>query len=228
MCVTANFLSLSVLIFVSVTDGAADSGELDLSGIDDSEIELYLLSDKEIKIKTALWMAENSDYLKEQKEKEAKIAKEKELGIYKERKPRGPIKKRPPIRANTADEAIEKMLEQKRISTKINYDVLKDLNIKSCASPARKAESPKREPTTTRLTGRNRQPARAPLSLSTPLSTLGKRRLTNRTMRRQFGDIPTVVVSDGLCLRLRRDRGLETGLRTKTDLENYTTDCTLF
>lgn len=40
MCVTANFLSVSVLIFVSVTDGAADSGELDLSGIDDSEIEL--------------------------------------------------------------------------------------------------------------------------------------------------------------------------------------------
>lgn len=27
----------------------------------------YLLSDNEIKIKTALWMAENSDYLKEQK-----------------------------------------------------------------------------------------------------------------------------------------------------------------
>lgn len=27
----------------------------------------YLLSESEIKIKTALWMAENSDYLKEQK-----------------------------------------------------------------------------------------------------------------------------------------------------------------
>lgn len=37
---TANVLSVSVLIFVSLTDGAADSGELDLSGIDDSEIEL--------------------------------------------------------------------------------------------------------------------------------------------------------------------------------------------
>ncbi|XP_070776518.1 transcription factor IIIB 90 kDa subunit-like [Enoplosus armatus] len=156
-------------------DGAADSGELDLSGIDDSEIELYLLSDKEIKIKTALWMAENSDYLKEQKEKEAKIAKEKELGIYKEKKPRGPAKKRPPIQANTADEAIEKMLEQKRISSKINYDVLKDLNIKPGASPVRTAESPKKEPAATKLTGRNRKPARAPLSLSTPLSTLGKR-----------------------------------------------------
>lgn len=59
-------------------------------------------------MKTALWMAENSDYLKEQRgapappptppssgfsrrfclipEKEAKVAKEKELGVYKERK----------------------------------------------------------------------------------------------------------------------------------------------
>ncbi|XP_074547546.1 BRF1 general transcription factor IIIB subunit a [Halichoeres trimaculatus] len=156
-------------------DGAADSGELDLSGIDDSEIELYLLSDTEIKIKTALWMAENSDYLKEQKEKEAKIAKEKELGIYKEKKPKGASRKRPPIRANTADEAIEKMLEQKKISTKINYDVLKDLNIKPGASPARAVDSPKKEPGATKLTPRNRKPARAPLSLSTPLSTLGKR-----------------------------------------------------
>uniref|UniRef100_H2TBB2 Transcription factor IIIB 90 kDa subunit n=1 Tax=Takifugu rubripes TaxID=31033 RepID=H2TBB2_TAKRU len=121
-------------------DGS-DSGELDLSGIDDSEIELYLLSDNEIKIKTALWMAENSDYLKEQREKEAKIAKEKELGIYKERK-RGSARKRAPIRANSADEAIGKMLEQKRISSKINYDVLKDLNVKPGASPA---QSPKKD-----------------------------------------------------------------------------------
>ncbi|XP_045918594.1 transcription factor IIIB 90 kDa subunit-like [Micropterus dolomieu] len=156
-------------------NGAADGGELDLSGIDDREIELYLLSDKEIKVKTALWMAENSDYLKEQKEKEAKIAKEKELGIYKERKPRGPRKKLPLIHASTADEAIGKMLEHKKISSKINYDILKDLNIKSGASPARKAESPKKEPIAAKLTGRNRQPARSSISLSTPLSTLGKR-----------------------------------------------------
>ncbi|XP_069016948.1 transcription factor IIIB 90 kDa subunit-like isoform X2 [Embiotoca jacksoni] len=156
-------------------DGAADSGELDLSGIDDNEIELYLLNDKEVKIKTALWMAENSDYLKEQKEKEAKIAKEKELGVYKEKKRRAPSRKHPPIRANTADEAIEKMLEQKKISSKINYDVLKDLNVKPGASPARPAEIPKKEPTAVKLTGRIRKPAQTPLSLSTPLSTLGKR-----------------------------------------------------
>ncbi|XP_058470969.1 transcription factor IIIB 90 kDa subunit-like [Solea solea] len=156
-------------------DGAADSGELDLSGIDDKEIELYLLDDGEVKVKTALWMAENSDYLKQLKEKEAKIAKEKELGIYKERKPRGPSKKHPPIRANTADEAIEKMLEQKKISSKINYDVLKDLNVKPGSSPARQPDTPKREASAVKLTGRNRSSPRAPLSLSTPLSTLGKR-----------------------------------------------------
>uniref|UniRef100_A0A3P9J7D0 Transcription factor IIIB 90 kDa subunit n=1 Tax=Oryzias latipes TaxID=8090 RepID=A0A3P9J7D0_ORYLA len=155
-------------------DGAADSGELDLSGIDDSEIELYLLSESEIKIKTALWMAENSDYLKEQKEKEAKIAKEKELGIYKEKKPKSSGKKRSQIRASTADEAIGKMLEQKKISTKINYDVLKDLNIRPSASPARKAESVKSE-SSAKLTRRSTKPAQTPTGLSVPLSTLGKR-----------------------------------------------------
>ncbi|TWW72446.1 Transcription factor IIIB 90 kDa subunit [Takifugu flavidus] len=50
---------------------------------------------------------------------------------------RGSARKRAPIRANSADEAIGKMLEQKRISSKINYDVLKDLN-----SQARRQSGP--------------------------------------------------------------------------------------
>uniref|UniRef100_A0A672FY21 Transcription factor IIIB 90 kDa subunit n=1 Tax=Salarias fasciatus TaxID=181472 RepID=A0A672FY21_SALFA len=175
-CVWADPLTVWVVCFVPVAGGEGDSGELDLSGIDDSEIELYLLNEREVKIKTALWMAENSDYLKEQKEKEAKIEKEKELGIYKERKPRRSARRRPPINASTADEAIEQMLERKKISTKINYDVLKDLNAKPGASPAH-AASPKREPAaTSRPAARPRKPQqRPPLSLSTPLSTLGKR-----------------------------------------------------
>lgn len=88
--------------------------------------------------------------------------------------PRGPVKRRPPIRANTADEAIEKMLEQKRISTKINYDVLKDLNIKPGASPRHKVETPKREP---RITGRGVRTAACPLGVgvSKQVTLLGKR-----------------------------------------------------
>lgn len=109
------------------------------------------------------------------------------------RQPRGPVKKRPPIRASTADEAIEKMLEQKKISSKINYDVLKDLNIKPGSSPARKPESPKTESCPTKLAGRNRKPARAPLSLSTPLSTLGKRLVDS--LRQSLVRIHVVVPS---------------------------------
>ncbi|KAM9354800.1 transcription factor IIIB 90 kDa subunit-like [Pholidichthys leucotaenia] len=149
-------------------DGAADSEELDLSGINDSELEKYLLSEDEVKIKTAMWMAQNADYLKEQKEKEAKIAREKKLGVYKERKPRNPAKKRQPIRANTADEAIGKMLEQKRISSKINYDILRDLN--PGASPACNAKPVKDTPGS-KLTRCNVKPSQAPVSLR----TLGKR-----------------------------------------------------
>ncbi|KAJ0009227.1 hypothetical protein NQD34_016642, partial [Periophthalmus magnuspinnatus] len=179
-------------------DAETDGGELDLSGIDDEEIELYLLNDREIQIKTALWMAENSDYLKEQRglcnfifkfhilcfivsiffififsEKEAKIAKEKELGIYKERKRRAPgSRKRDSITANSTGEAIGKMLEAKKISSKINYDVLKDLNVKPGSSPATVQEEPQKTP---KLTPRAKRAASQPLTLSTPLSTLGKR-----------------------------------------------------
>ncbi|XP_057715105.1 transcription factor IIIB 90 kDa subunit-like [Corythoichthys intestinalis] len=157
-------------------DDSNQGGELDLSGIDDSEIELYLLNEKEVQVKTALWMAENSDYLKEQKEKEAKIAKEKELGTYKEKRKRTGPRRRAATWGHTADEAIEKMLEKKKISTKINYDVLKDLNVKPAASPAREGrEGPGSPASAGRPGGRCQRPGRAPLNLSTPLSSLGKR-----------------------------------------------------
>uniref|UniRef100_A0A8C6SHJ3 Transcription factor IIIB 90 kDa subunit n=1 Tax=Neogobius melanostomus TaxID=47308 RepID=A0A8C6SHJ3_9GOBI len=156
------------------SDAECDGGELDLSGIDDKEIELYLLSDREIQVKTALWMAENSDYLKAQREKEAKIAKEKELGIYKEKRRAPRNKSRGPIRANSTGEAIGKMLEQKKISSKINYDVLKDLNVKPAPSPARVKDEPQQK--TPQITPRStRKPAAHALTLSTPLSSLGKR-----------------------------------------------------
>lgn len=89
--------------------------------------------------------------------------------------PKSSGKKRSQIRASTADEAIGKMLEQKKISTKINYDVLKDLNIRPSASPARKAESVKSESSGAKLTRRSTKPAQTPPGLSVPLSTLGKR-----------------------------------------------------
>ncbi|XP_048831237.1 transcription factor IIIB 90 kDa subunit-like [Brienomyrus brachyistius] len=174
---TAASLGLTESIQKCITekdvDGNSENGELDLKGIDDDEIERYILNEKEVKIKTELWMQQNADYLKEQKEKEERIAKEKELGIYKEQKPKRPPKKREPIRASTAGEAIEKMLEQKKISSKINYDVLRDLDKKGSSPGAQPEETPS-SPGGRKLSGRRKRSV-ATLGLGNPISSVGKR-----------------------------------------------------
>lgn len=112
-----------------VTDG---NDELDLTGIDDAEINEILLSEKEIEVKTKLWMAENADYLEEQRLKAEKKAKEAEEEAKKpadKKKRTFKKKKRPPAQeASSAQEAIQKIMLEKKISCKINYDVLNGLN----------------------------------------------------------------------------------------------------
>lgn len=99
--------------------------ELDIEGLDDDEINGYIMSEKEAHNKNEMWMKLNAEYLESVKAKEEKLAKEREEGKpeKKKRKPRkkiiGP--------SNTAGEAIEKMLQEKKISNKINYDILKTL-----------------------------------------------------------------------------------------------------
>ncbi|XP_013201705.1 transcription factor IIIB 90 kDa subunit isoform X1 [Microtus ochrogaster] len=147
-------------------------GELDLSGIDDLEIDRYILNESEARVKAELWMRENAEYLREQREKEARIAKEKELGIYKEHKPKKSCKRREPILASTAGEAIEKMLEQKKISSKINYSVLRDLNSKGGGSPSREDSQPPERASTKKLSRRKRTASR---SSADPGTSMGKR-----------------------------------------------------
>ncbi|RXG52312.1 Transcription factor IIIB 90 kDa subunit [Armadillidium vulgare] len=110
---------------------------LDLTSIDDSEIDSYILSDREVKLKTKLWMKVNEEYLEERKLKEEKenIKKEQRL---KEGKPAKQKKKYESKRkkkneeyngsAKSAGEAIEKMLQTKKLSKKINYGVLMNLD----------------------------------------------------------------------------------------------------
>ncbi|XP_063803286.1 transcription factor IIIB 90 kDa subunit isoform X2 [Pseudophryne corroboree] len=149
-----------------------EDGELDLNGIDDNEIDRYILNEKEAEIKKELWMRENADYLREQKEKEERIAKEKELGIYKEQKPKKSSKRRAPIQASTAGEAIEKMLEQKKISSKINYDVLRDLNSKG-SDPQKQENSEHEESITESKLARRKSAANRSLPCS--LNSTNKR-----------------------------------------------------
>jgi Brf1-like TBP-binding domain. len=48
----------------SIEDG---NGEIDLSGIDDDEIDSYIMSEREAQYKDSLWMKINATFLKEQK-----------------------------------------------------------------------------------------------------------------------------------------------------------------
>ncbi|KAK2152254.1 hypothetical protein LSH36_334g04050 [Paralvinella palmiformis] len=106
--------------------------ELDLSGIDDEELESFILSEKEVRIKTKIWMEANADYLREQKEKLEREAKEREEEANKpEHKKRKRAQRKHTskhVEHSTAADAIKNMLQEKKISSKINYDVLKDLN----------------------------------------------------------------------------------------------------
>uniref|UniRef100_A0A6V7JZB6 B-related factor 1 n=1 Tax=Bracon brevicornis TaxID=1563983 RepID=A0A6V7JZB6_9HYME len=105
-------------------------GEIDLTDLDDEEIDSYIMSEKEANMKCTLWNKVNQTYLEQQKEKEEKRLKEIEEGKPEKKKRKvNPKKKQSGPAANTASEAIEKMLQEKRISSKINYEVLKSLNV---------------------------------------------------------------------------------------------------
>ena len=45
---------------------AEETEELDLTGIDDNEMDSYLLTDAEASAKATMWMTLNGDFLKEQ------------------------------------------------------------------------------------------------------------------------------------------------------------------
>ncbi|KAL6095420.1 brf1 [Pungitius sinensis] len=165
------------------TDGEqSEGGELDLKDIDDQEIDKYILNDQEVEVKTELWMKQNAEYLKEQKEKEERIRKEKEEGTYKE-KPKKSKKKREQIQALTAGEAIERMLEKKKISSKINYEVLRDLNSRGTgsgggSSPSRVTSDPPNTAAATRKRlnrHRRRKTSGANRELAATTSIMGKR-----------------------------------------------------
>ncbi|XP_063985755.1 transcription factor IIIB 90 kDa subunit [Diachasmimorpha longicaudata] len=108
-----------------------ENGEIDMTDVDDEELDSYIMTEKEASMKSSLWHKVNATYLEQQKEKEEKRLKEKEEGKPEKKKRKIGAKKKSGMGpANSAGEAIEKMLQEKRISTKINYEVLKSLNIR--------------------------------------------------------------------------------------------------
>jgi len=115
-----------------------EAPEIDLTGIDDEEIDGLILTEEEVKVKTLVWCRLNAMYLQEEKERKRQEAEDLANGIVK-KPPRTKRSKanggsngrgggcKTDAEPATATEAIEKMLKEKKISTKINYDVLKNL-----------------------------------------------------------------------------------------------------
>lgn len=132
---------------------AGDESE-SLSDIDDVEVDGYLHNEKEKQFKKIIWEAMNKEYLEEQAAKEAAAAAAKEAyeasfkdnpeGLKaaqelaaataaavaksrKERQQKRAAEAKNTVPAQTAAEATRQMLTKKRLSSKINYDVLEKL-----------------------------------------------------------------------------------------------------
>uniref|UniRef100_A0A0K0EZN5 Transcription factor IIIB 90 kDa subunit (inferred by orthology to a human protein) n=1 Tax=Strongyloides venezuelensis TaxID=75913 RepID=A0A0K0EZN5_STRVS len=108
-----------------------DEEEDTLSDIDDDEIDKYILSPKERALKEKLWLKANSHHLEEM-ERRAKLKREmEERGEEEktEKKKRKPPRKRAKIEADTATEAMQMVIQEKKLSKKINYDVLKEIGL---------------------------------------------------------------------------------------------------
>ncbi|CAH0383428.1 unnamed protein product [Bemisia tabaci] len=114
------------------------SEELLIDDLDDSELDGYILTEQEAKNKDHLWNKIHGAFLQEQKEKRERLEQENEGKPEKKRRKYKPRKTITP--SNSAKEAIEKILQEKKISSKINYDVLKSLTAPS-SQPATESET---------------------------------------------------------------------------------------
>lgn len=99
--------------------------DLNLEGLDDDEIDGYILTENEAVQKDKLWMKMNAEYLKIAKEREERAQRERDEGKPEKKKRRS--RKKPIGPSCNALDAIQKVLQEKKISSKINYDILKSL-----------------------------------------------------------------------------------------------------
>ncbi|KAK0528083.1 transcription factor TFIIIB subunit brf1 [Tilletia horrida] len=101
--------------------------EDELIGLDEEELDMYIATDAEVKIKERVWIEFNRDYLERELNKQLKIELMEKQGIpaiKREQRKRKPRDSSTPM-ASTAAEATQKMMQQnKKFSRKLNYDIL--------------------------------------------------------------------------------------------------------
>ncbi|WFD07143.1 transcription factor TFIIIB subunit brf1 [Malassezia vespertilionis] len=104
-------------------------GDGSLDGLDESELDNFILSEEEVKIKERVWMEFNKDYLEAALARQLKLEADQKAGIAPTTRNRKRQKPRDGTTAPTksAAESAKQMMLQKRWSRRINYDVLNSL-----------------------------------------------------------------------------------------------------
>lgn len=120
----------------AAAEQADQDAEATLDDFEDDEINSYILNEAEARRKEEMWAQLNAEYLEEAKAREERLEREREEGRP-ERRRKKATRKTKLEPSSTAGEAIEKILQEKKISSKINYDILKSLTDSSVAGPSR-------------------------------------------------------------------------------------------
>lgn len=97
--------------------------DVSLSDVDDEEIEAMILTEEEVNLKTKIWYNANKEYLQEMA---VRREVEKDKGTPYSRKGKGHKKKKLPP-PSTPAEAAKQLLQNKKLSKKINQAVFDDM-----------------------------------------------------------------------------------------------------
>ncbi|WFD22317.1 transcription factor TFIIIB subunit brf1 [Malassezia equina] len=115
----------------TMSASAAPTGDNqdDFADLDEDELDSFILNDEEVKIKERVWMEFNKDYLEAALARQLKLEADQKAGIAPAPRNRKRQKPRDATTAPTgsAAESAKQMMQQKRWSRRINYDVLNSL-----------------------------------------------------------------------------------------------------
>ena len=113
----------------SAATAEAPRSNEELTDLDEAELDSFILTDEEVKIKERVWMEFNKDYLEAALARQLKLEADQKAGIAPAPRSRKRQKPRDGSTAPTssAAESAKQMMQQKRWSRRINYDVLNSL-----------------------------------------------------------------------------------------------------
>lgn len=120
------FLTNSGVFKRSGTEVPEETNEL--TGLDEEELDAFILDENEVKIKERVWIEFNRDYLEKTLERQLKMEADIKAGIT----PKASRRKRKQHRDSsaapaTAAEATKQMMKKRNFSKKLNYNVIESL-----------------------------------------------------------------------------------------------------